>query len=789
MNNRCLRILEYNKVKERLSNFCQSELGKEKAKELLPFNEIEPIEQALSQTNEAIQLTVKKGMPPLFGIYNLKDVVSLAMKGGILNPKNLLQISDSLRAARQMKEYLNQEEEDIQITSLGATVERLIENRRLEEHINRAILSEDEISDDASDALKSIRRNLRRKSEEIKSKLNQIVSSQAYASLLQDSIVTIREGRYVVPIKSENRSKFPGIVHDHSASGATTFIEPMAIVQLNNDIRLLELKEEEEIKRILKELTQFVAEIGDGISINQDLLQHLDFVFAKGQYSLKIEGIRPTLNRSGVIDLIEARHPLLDERSVVPINFVLGKAHNTIVITGPNTGGKTVTLKTVGLITLMAQSGLNVPCKEQSELSIFDEIYTDIGDEQSIEQSLSTFSSHMTNIVDILKTVHQGSLVLFDELGAGTDPTEGAALAISILKTLLEKKIRTIATTHYSQLKLFALTTEGVVNASVEFDVNTLSPTYRLLIGVPGKSNAFEISKRLGLDHSIIDQAQSLISEENIEFEDILIRIEEDRKAMELAKSESLKSAKEIDELKNRLTHEINRNKKQRDDVIDKAKQEAESIIQEAKDYLDATKKDLDQIKQDRTESSKELGKIRENLRQKEKEYQTNKYAFLNKKTEVIDKAIKAGDEVEVLSLGQSGQVITGPDANGNIVVEIGILKVNSNLDAVRKVAMPSDMKSKSNIKSILKSKSTQNIKSELDIRGMNVEEAILEVDKFIDDAVIVGIKEASIIHGKGTGALREGIKDYLKRHRSVRAQRYGGFSEGGNGVTFIQLK
>ncbi|HSH35032.1 endonuclease MutS2, partial [Schnuerera sp.] len=548
MNEKTFRVLEYEKIVEKLMGKAESELGKQMVKNVKPSISIDEIEYLQRETKEALGLIIKNGNPPLFGIFDISYQLKRAEIGGILNPADLLKVSDSLRVSRSLKKYLKQlkEEEMTQYPIIQELIYSLRVLKHVEEEINNAIIGENEISDNASPMLKKIRRQIINKNDSVRNRLNSIINSQKYKKFLQDSIVTMREGRYVVPIKQENKAYFPGLVHDQSSSGATLFVEPMAVVELNNELRELEIKEREEIQKILNELTSLVAAEVENIRNNQKTLQRLDFVFAKGKLALEMNGTKPILNKDGYINIKKARHPLLDTKEVVPIDIYIGKDFNTLVITGPNTGGKTVTLKTVGLLTLMAQSGIHIPADFNSEIGVFDQVFADIGDEQSIEQSLSTFSSHMTNIVDILDKVGQNSLVLFDELGAGTDPTEGAALAMSILDHLLKLNIRTIATTHYSQLKVYALTTDKVKNASVEFDVETLSPTYKLLIGVPGKSNAFEISKRLGLQNYIIKYAKTLVSKENVEFEDVLKAIDKDRKIIEENRFETEKLKDEV---------------------------------------------------------------------------------------------------------------------------------------------------------------------------------------------------------------------------------------------------
>ncbi len=792
MNDKTFRVLEYQKIVEKLMEKAESELGKKMAKEIKPSISLEEVEYLQRETKEALDLIMKNGNPPLFGIFDISRELKMAEIGGVLNPSSLLKVSDSLRVSRSLKKYMKElkEEERIKYPILQELIGSLRVLKTIEDEINNAIINENEISDNASTNLRSIRRQIINKNESIRNRLNSIISSPKYKKFLQDSIVTMREGRYVVPIKQENKAYFPGLVHDQSSSGATLFVEPMAVVELNNELRELEIKEREEIERILKELSALVAEEAENIKNNQNILQRLDFIFAKGKLALEMNGTKPLLNRDGYINIKKARHPLLDSKEVVPIDIYLGKDFNTLVITGPNTGGKTVTLKTVGLLTLMAQSGIHIPADFNSQMGVFDQIFADIGDEQSIEQSLSTFSSHMTNIVDILDNLEQNSLVLFDELGAGTDPTEGAALAMSILNHLLKLNIRTIATTHYSQLKIYALTTDRVRNASVEFDVETLSPTYRLLIGVPGKSNAFEISKRLGLQSYIINYAKTLVSKENVEFEDVLQAIDKDRKIIEENRFEAERLKSEVEKLKEELTKEKEKTKVEREKIITRAKEEARNILRAAKEESDHIVTELrhisTEIEKDRNKKIQEAQeKLKSSLDQVESSLSKD---ILNVKSKKIPKNLKIGETVEVLSLNQIGNVLDLPDENGNVQVQIGIMKVNVHISTLRRAEELESEKTYTSTKKIIKSKSS-NIKNEIDLRGHTLDEALLDLDKYIDDAYIAGLKEAYIIHGKGTGVLREGIKSYVKGHRHIKTFRSGKYGEGGDGVTVIELK
>ncbi len=791
MNSKTLRVLEFNKIKDMLAEKAVSDMARELTNELSYTNSQKEVEFLQNETGEALTLLIKRGPPPIYGLYPLKNDIKRAELGGMLYPGSLLKIKESLRTARAFKNYLKliEDDSDIDYPIIQEMARDLNAYKSIEDEIETAIISENEISDNASSLLKSIRRQIRIKNEAIKDKLDSMITSKTYQKYLQESIVTIRQGRYVLPVKNENRASVPGLVHDMSSSGATAFIEPMAIVELNNQLKELEIQERDEIDRILIYLSGLVANEAEGIRNNELLLTRLDFVFAKGRLALDMNASKPVLNSRGYINLKNARHPLLGE-NVVPISLYLGNDFNTLIITGPNTGGKTVTLKTVGLLTIMGQSGLHIPADHNSELAVFDKVYADIGDEQSIEQSLSTFSSHMTNIVQILKKVKDNSLVLFDELGAGTDPTEGAALAMSILDNLKEKNIRTIATTHYSQLKIYALTNDKVKNASVEFDVETLSPTYKLLIGVPGKSNAFEISKRLGLSDYIIDEARALISKENIAFEDVLQALDQDRRMAEENKLESQRVKLEIEKLKKDLELEKSKMNTLREKTIQKAKEEARQILRNAKDNAELIIDEIRDISQNiDKDSSRRLQQAQEMLKKEvNKRDREASGGLINVKSKKPPKDLKPGEAVELLSLNQKGTVITAPDEKGNVEVQVGIMKVNAKLSSLRRTDLKEKDINIANTKSLSSLKS-KTIKQEIDLRGLNIEEGILETDKYLDDAYISGLKEVYIIHGKGTGALKEGITPFLKKHKHIKSIRAGKYGEGGDGVTVVELK
>ena len=791
MNEKTLRVLEYNKIINMLLEKVESELGREIAEKLKPSKDINEVNYIQNETDEALGIIIKRGTPPLGGIHNILSELKRAEIGSTLMPINLLRVGDTLRSARRLKGFIKEDKGDREskYPIIRGMIYSLNSYRDIEDSIFNAIIGEEEISDNASSTLRNIRRQIGTKNGSIRSKLNSIINSSQNRKYLQDAIITIRQDRFVVPVKQEYKANFPGLVHDQSSSGATLFIEPMSVVQLNNELKELRLKEKEEIERILSELTEMVASESTGIRENQKILAGLDFIFAKGKLSLEMKGIKPILNNKGYINIKKGRHPLLKDEEVVPTDIHIGKDFNTLVITGPNTGGKTVTLKTVGLFTLMAQSGLQIPADSKSEMAVFDNLFADIGDEQSIEQSLSTFSSHMTNIVEILKNVKTNSLVLFDELGAGTDPTEGAALAMAILEYLFKKNIRTIATTHYSELKVYALTKEGVKNASVEFDVETLSPTYKLLIGIPGKSNAFEISKRLGLQDFIIEESRKLISKENIEFEDVLASIERDRRIAEENKEESLRLKEEVD----RLKEELDRKKEKLDDmknkILKEAKRDAKSILSKAKEESEEIIEGIRNLKLEmEKEKNKKIQEAKDKLKDKLDILEDDlAESMVIKKNVKPPKNLKGGDSVKILSLNQVGTVITPPDSDGNLVVQVGIMKVNVHVSTVERSKEKEEVNT-TRTKTMIKAK-TRSIKNEIDLRGMNLEEAILDVDKYLDDAYIAGLNSVHIIHGKGTGILREGISQILKNHKHVKSFRLGKHGEGGTGVTVVEIK
>ncbi len=792
MYEKSLNTIEFNKVVDLLANEAESELGYEYCLQLKPSTAKDEIEKWIEDTDEAFQLIIKRGNPPLFGVKSIGMEIKRVEMGGGLSPGGLLKISETLRCARALKNYLSDTKGDDKV-SIYKNISGLIGNlgvyRSIEEAIGNAIISENEISDGASTTLRSLRRTIRSKTDSIKDKLEKLISSEDSKRNLSDSIYTMREGRYVVPVKRDFKGSVPGLVHDVSSSGATLFVEPVAVLELNNEIKELMVKEREEIERILMELSMMVAEHSYEIGANEHILKELDFIFAKGKLAINQRATKPVLNDLGIINIKKGRHPLLKVDKVVPIDIYIGDKFNTLVITGPNTGGKTVSIKTVGLLTAMAQAGLFIPAAERSQIGVFDDIFADIGDEQSIEQSLSTFSSHMVNIVDILGKARYNTLALFDELGAGTDPTEGAVLAIAILDELKARGVRTIATTHYNQLKVYALTTENVENASMEFDIETLSPTYRLLIGIPGKSNAFEISKRLGLGDDIINSARDLVEAENIQFEDMLSEIEKNKNIIEAEREEAERTSAEIEKLKLKLETEKEKLESMREKVIRDAKVEAKSIIKEASDEA---KLIIDELKEVSTHMDKDAARriqqaqdmLRATQGKLDKALQEE---ILEVRNVAPPKDLKAGDTVEILSLKQKGIIINPPDASGNTMVQVGLMKMTLPVNAL-KLSTEDEEAVERSAKKMHVAKSKY-IKKDIDLRGKNIEEAMMELDKYLDDAYLSGLKQVEIIHGKGTGALREGLRPYFKRHKHIKSTRVGGYNEGGTGVTIVELK
>ncbi len=734
---------------------------------------------------------MRRSTPPLIGIRSITEAVSFAARGGQLTMRDLLDVSDFLRGARRLKDYMKSDDADErQYPIIENLIGSLWSHQTLEREINRCIISEDEMADNASSKLRSIRSSMKSKRDSVREKLNHIVSSSQYESILQDSIITMREGRYVVPVKSDSRGALPGLVHDMSSSGQTAYIEPMSVVELNNELRALEIEEREEIKKILQELSEQVGRYPEEIEANEAIFQELDFIFAKGKLALEQNAVKPIFNDEKYIKLIDARHPLIPREEVVPIQLELGRDYTSLIVTGPNTGGKTVSLKTLGLMVMMAQSGLHIPAKEKSEIGIFNQIYADIGDEQSIEQSLSTFSSHMVNIIYILENMDEESLVLFDELGAGTDPTEGAALALSIMEMMRERKIRTMATTHYNQLKIYALTHEGVQNASMQFDVETLSPTYKLIVGIPGKSNAFEISKRLGLSEDVINRAKNYIATEDIEFEEVLAAIEKERSYLERQRAEMAVENNLLKKKQGEYDRELRSLRKQRDRMIKEAEDKALQIVRQAREDVSLAVseiKDVNLILEG--ESARRLQEAQDILREGEEELSRSRNKGIKLKA-VKNPAqnLKPGETVYAESLGVEATVLEIDKRKKEALVQAGLMKVTLPINTLKRKEAEKEAVSTRGAKNLVQEKQKA-IQTEIDIRGQNFHEAQPVLDKYIDDAVLTGIKQISIIHGKGTGALRSKVRDYLKRHKSVKSMEEAAYDEGGSGVTKVILK
>ena len=788
MTERTLRVLEFPRVRDMLAEGALTVMGAEKCRTLVPFDTLFDIEQAQKETEEATVILQYVGGHPMTEFPDARPALLVCEKGGTLSPRMLLDVAALLRASRAARDVLITDRDNTPM--LRARAEEILEARNVERDITDAILSEDEIADRASSELMNIRRHLRGAQERIKEKLNQMIRSSAIQKYLQESIITVRNDRYVIPVRAEYRAQVPGLVHDQSTSGATLFIEPMAAVEMGNEIREWEIKEAREIERILAALSSEVAPYAEALRSNVETLAELDFIFAKGLLSRRLRCVAPKMNENGFLHIIRGRHPLIDPEKVVPSDIWLGydakeQGFNTLVITGPNTGGKTVTLKTLGLMELMAQAGLQVPAELGTELAVFEQVWADIGDEQSIEQSLSTFSGHMTNIVTIMQEVTPRDLVLFDELGAGTDPTEGAALAQSILTRLLHIRVRTVATTHYSELKVFALTTEGVENASVEFDVETLRPTYRLSIGVPGKSNAFEISRRLGLAENLIENAKKLLSSDEVRFEDVIANAEYHRQIAErerqLAQEASRETLKMRDEAE-KLRREMEEKRKE---SVRKAKEEARRILQEARRESESIISELKRMKKE-AGSAAEVNALRHQL-DRGIDAMSEGLQTPDPEDGEAPKTVRPGDQVKVLTFGTVASVMGEPNSRGEVELASGNMKFKAKLADLRLLrnTVPEQ-------KAVVKTKTgamSRTVPMECDVRGMNLEEALSTVEIYLDEAVIAGLHEVSVIHGKGTGVLRSGIRQELRRNRHVRSIRPGMYGEGEDGVTVVSLK
>lgn len=787
MNEKVLKTLEFNKILSQLEEYASSEAAKHMCHNLTPSTDIEDIRINQSHTSDGLRRIFQKGSISFSGIRDVRASLKRLSIGSVLGMGELLAISSLLDVAGRVKAFSRNPDADAPEDSLDAFFSALEPLTPLNNELKRCIISEEEISDDASPGLKNIRRQMQLANERIRSQLNSMVNSQTTRTYLQENVVTMRNGRYCIPVKQEYRGQVPGMIHDQSSTGSTLFIEPMAIVKLNNDLKEFSLKEQEEIEKVLSELSNLTAAHIEEIEENFHLLTKLDFIFAKASLSRSYHGSEPIFNTKGIIRLKQARHPLLDAKKVVPSDIHLGEDFNLLIVTGPNTGGKTVSLKTVGLLTLMGQAGLHIPAFDGSKLAVFEEVYADIGDEQSIEQSLSTFSSHMTNIVSILEKADYKSLVLFDELGAGTDPTEGAALAISILSFLHNMQIRTMATTHYSELKLYALSTEGVENACCEFNVETLRPTYRLLIGIPGKSNAFAISSKLGLPNFIIEEAKKHVTEQDIAFEDVIADLETSRITIEQERKELEHYKAEIEDLKKKLEQKQERFDEQKERILREANEKARDILQDAKDYADETIRKFNKGLSGK-EMEQERNKVREKLSSA-----NEKLAY---KTKTVKKNNKAedfhiGDAVKVLSLNLTGTVSTLPNGKGDLFVQMGILRSQVNIKDLERIDEPvitgPNLSRTSSGK--IKMSKTATISPEINLIGKTVDEALSVLDKYLDDAYLSHLSQVRVVHGKGTGALRQAVHSHLKHLKNVKSYHLGAFGEGDAGVTIVEFK
>lgn len=789
MNNKALKTLEYNKITDRLASHASSEPGIKLCRELQPMMDMDEINSALKQTSDAVSRIFRHGSISFAGLKDIRPLTKALEVGSALGMSELLDICSLLKVAAGARRYgVSEDEAADSLSGLFNVIYDIADVRR---EIERCILSEDEIADDASAELKNIRRQMRICTERIRTELNSMLNGSD-RTYLQEAVITTRGGRYCIPVKAEYKSQVPGMVHDQSKAGSTFFIEPMSVVRLNNEIREYEVKENEEIAKILASLSAMAGNYTAELDADYDILSQLDFIFAKAKLSFEYKGSEPIMNTRGYINIRKGRHPLIDSRKVVPIDVSIGDEYSELIITGPNTGGKTVTLKTIGLFSLLGQSGLHIPAADNSELTVFNDIFADIGDEQSIEQSLSTFSSHMKNIIEILAKADSNSLVLFDELCAGTDPTEGAALAISILTSLHKLRVTTVATTHYSELKIFALSTEGVQNACCEFDVATLAPTYRLLIGIPGKSNAFAISGKLGLPQYIIDDAKESLASEDVAFEDVISDLEKSRVTIEREKLELEEYKKEVEDLKNQLKAKNERLDERSDNILQKAREEASAILREAKETADDAIRKLNKANaagMSVTELEKQRQRIKDNINKVDKGRVLKSQAPA-RQHKASDFHI--GDRVHVASLNLDGTVHTLPNQKGELNVTIGIMNYNVNMSDLTIIEEASEMrklKQKSSGIGKLKMSKTASISPEINLIGMTSDEAIMTLDKYLDDAFLSHISPVRIVHGKGSGILRNAVHNYLKRQKHVKSFRLGSFGEGDYGVTIVEFK
>jgi len=793
MNQKALETLEYKKIIVQLKREMGSAASAKLADELTPLTSEKIIKEELRSTTEAVDLIVRKGPLPTGGLYDIREALLLAKKGGSLTMRQLLEVQNVLGISSEVVAFMHDDALP-ELKYIGEMVDLIVEFTALEKEISRCILTEDEMADNASPKLKDIRRSIHQQNQAIKNKLSRIITSSSNKTYLQDAIVTMRDGRYVIPVKQEYRSFFPGMVHDQSKGGATLFIEPQGVVELNNKLRELEVEEQLEIARILAELSSRVAEHYREIRSNLELLTKLDFIMAKGKLSCKMHASEPKIDTDGELRLISARHPLIEYKKAVPVDIRIGGDYRTLIITGPNTGGKTVSLKTAGLLVMMAQSGLHIPASHASTLPIFGEVFADIGDEQSIEQSLSTFSSHMKNIVSIIDKASYDSLVLVDELGAGTDPTEGAALAIAILERFYDSGALTMATTHYNELKKYALATSGVENAAMEFDVETLTPTYRLLIGVPGKSNAFEISKKLGLSESVIERASEHIKHGDMEFENVISSIEDDKRkaAADRLDAESMRA--EIEEKLKKLEEKEKAISEKRADIIAEAKREARELLRETKSAVKDVQKDLRKLQKSGAHTNLNTGALEKSRRKiNEAEDLVSEKVVKQVNSEPVSAdTLKIGDRVKLLTIGQNGTILSLPDEKGNLMINIGALKVKARLQDLMLINEGKDRKpqakSSSKYGSLLRSKSSS-VSASINVMGKNLEDALADVEKYLDDVYMAGLDMVSIIHGRGGGILKDGIRQMLKRKKYVDSYGAASYNDGGEGVTIVRMK
>ena len=794
MNEKVLHTLEYNKILDQLTEYAFSADAKSRCQKLRPITDRAQIEQLQQQTSDALSRLFKYGSLSFSGVTDIRDSLKRLEIGGALSAIELLRVCSLLESAKRAKAFARSQDDNDQpddsLTSLFAGIEPLTP---LYDEIRRCILSEDEIADDASSTLHSIRRSMRGMNDKIRAQMNSMINNTTTRSYLQDTVITMRDGRYCLPVKAEAKSLVPGMIHDQSSTGSTLFIEPMAVVNLNNEYRELELREQEEIEVILAGLSNLTASYATQLLADYELLTELDFIFARAAFAQTYNGVAPLFNDDGRIHIRKGRHPLLDPKKVVPIDVRLGEDFRLLIVTGPNTGGKTVSLKTVGLLTLMGQSGLHIPASERSELGIFDEVFADIGDEQSIEQSLSTFSSHMVNIIRILEQVNDRSLVLFDELCAGTDPTEGAALAISILSKLHLYGARIMATTHYSKLKVYALSTPGVENACCEFDVATLSPTYRLLIGIPGKSNAFAISEKLGLPTDLIADAKGRISKSEGDFEDLIADLEKSRSTIEREQLEINQYKAEIESLKEKLEQKQERLDSSRDKILREANEQAYNILKEAKDVADETIRNFNKYGKAGapvSEMEKERTKLRGKMDKAAQKMSEQKKASVPNHN--VPKKLRIGDSVKVISMNLKGTVHSLPNARGDLYVQMGILRslVNINdLILLEEDAAPGTKKFQKTSAGKIKMSKSASVSTEINLIGKTTDEAIPLLDKYLDDAYLAHLPSVRIVHGKGTGALRNAVQAHLKRLKYVKSFHLGEFGEGDAGVTIAEFK